>query len=288
LNRIEAIQFLKSYFAALNRRETASSGLSSLGLSSHETTLKPFFDFIVSLKQALPLSIPLLRDLALLGTGGEASGVLKGRMERRYSRLCRMQEELGRLNLQKAAPGVSPEDYIFSQIDFSRYHKIEGADFILIFQEGVTDFNETFFRDNFNLCHDEIRSLIGKSYEKTQGTYRIRSENPLILSVMRTLDTSLEDSPLFTAGEINSELKSLFSFLGGNTVSSAGESSQAAFRNKDKLFPLLVLNLDNVIITHRDGMKTRLFISPEGALSGTFRPGDKPWTRVLIPAKPAL
>ena len=253
---------------------------------SQKTTLKPFLDFIISLKQDLPVFIPILRDLALLGTeSGKASGVLKRRIERRYVRLCRVQGELGRLDLKKAAPGVSPEDYVFSQIDFSRYREIEETDFIFFFQEGITDFDESFFKKNFGPDHGEIRSLIEKSYEKADGTYIIKHENPkyeilLTLSVMRTLDTSLEDSPLFTAEEISAELKSLFNYLGGSAV-----FSPADFRNTDKLFSLLVLNLDGVIVTHKDGMETKLFISPKGDLSGIFRPGNKPWTRILIPVK---
>ena len=271
MNRLEVNQFLKSFFASLKNR----------GTMPYRTTLKPFLDFIVSLKQDLPLSIPVLRDLALLETeSGKASGVLERRMERRYVRLCRVQGELGRLDLKKAAPGVSPEDYIFSQIDFSRYREIEEADFIFFFQEGITDFDESFFKKNFGLSSDEIRSLMGKSYDKVIETFRIKNENPLILSVMRTLETSLEDSPLFTAEEINTELRSLINYLGGNTVFSPAE-----IKNTGKLFSLLVLNLDSVIVTHRDGMETKLFISPRGDLSGIFRPGDKPWTRVLIPAK---
>ena len=258
---------------------------------SQKTTLKPFLDFIISLKQDLPVSIPILRDLALLETeSGKASGVLRRRIERRYLRLCRVQGELGRLDLKKAALGVSPEDYIFSQIDFSRYREIKEADFIFFFKEGITDFDKAFFKKNFGLDHGEIRSLIEKSYEKADGIYVIKHEdfkhkNPKYeilqtLSIMRTLETSLEDSPLFTAEEIGAEIKSLVNYLGGNTV-----FSPADFRNTDKLFALLVLSLDNVIVTHRDGMKTKLFISPKGDLSGTFRPGDKPWTKVLIPAK---
>jgi hypothetical protein len=93
---------------------------------------------------------------------------------------------------------------------------------------------------------------------------------------MRTLETSLESLPLFTRGEIQAELARLLGFVSDGKI--------RGYKDTEPLYPLLVRTLDNVIIRHGDGMSTRLFISPKGELSGTFRPGDKPWTLVLIPA----
>ena len=92
---------------------------------------------------------------------------------------------------------------------------------------------------------------------------------------MRTLETSLEDKPLFTPEEIVEEVKQL---AGGSRVSFPLE-----IRNLDALYSLLISSLDNVVITHEDDMETRLIISAEGNLEGIFQPENKPWTRILIP-----
>jgi len=245
----------------------------------------------------LPFPIPLLRDVADLASGkNRGNGPLKRRMERRYMRLCRLQDELGRLDLKKGAAnvssGVSPEDFIFSQIDFSRYRKIAERDFDLLFPEGLTDFDEAFFKKNFGLGRKEIQSTIEESYKKAEpsaevedaasmirgspaaGEYRLERETPLILSLMRTLETSPEAAPLFTAAEIMEELQNL-----------PHPIKEKLLPGIKQHYPLFVSSLDNALVTHSDGMTTKLFISPGGDLSGTFRPGNKPWTQVLIPAE---
>ena len=102
---------------------------------------------------------------------------------------------------------------------------------------------------------------------------------------MRTLETSLQTVPLFSAGEITGELEKLLDFLDG---AKEKDRNSREHPGKAKLLPgmellyiLALLALDNVIITHEDGMTTKLFVSPAGDLSGTFRPGGKPWTLVL-------
>lgn len=270
LNRLEVSQFLDRFFHALG----------SSGNARPAEKLKPFLDLVLSLKKELPMSIPILRDLSGILTGRaegkaeEMPGTIARRINRRYLRLCRMQEELGRLNLKKAPSGVSPEDFIFSQIDFSRYRKMSEADFSLHFPEGLDDFSEDFFCRNFGPGRDEISSIIRKCYTKVDGFRVLEKESPLILSIMRTLETSAESLPLFTAGEISNETKNLLDYL----------SIARKIPGTEKLFPLLAYSLDGAIITHEDGMATRLFISPDGSLSGTFRPGNKPWTCELIPA----
>ena len=180
--------------------------------------------------------------------------LLMKRLERRYLRLCLLQNEMSRLDFKNAAPGISPEDFIFSRIDFSRYRKIPEKDFEELFLEGLDDFDEAFLMKNFRLGLNEVKSLIEKSYEKTDGLFILKRENPVILSLMRTLETSLEDKPLFSPEEVS-----------------------------EMVYPVLLSRLDGVTVTHRDGMTTRLFVSAEGELSATFQPGGKPWTRVLVP-----
>ena len=236
--------------------------------------LRPLLELVVSLEGSFTASIPLLYELAALGTGkgtGSAS-VLMNRIKRRYLRLCRVQEELGRLDFKKANPADSPEDYVFSQIDFSRYKEIHERTFNTVFLEGIDDFGKTFFQVNFSLAREELHALLEKNYEKIESMYKLKRENPMILSIMRTLETSLEDLPLFSFEEIEKELNRLSEFTENHVF--MPEIKEA--------YPLLLFCLDGMTITHKDGMSTRLFVSDDGALSATFQPGGKPWTRVLI------
>ena len=264
-------QFLGSFFAGLGRAGAPPEG----------TDVSAFFKLVASLKRDLPISVPILRELASLETGRTADneeGILKKRINRCYLRLCRVQEELSRLDLKKAASGSTLEDYVFSRIDFSRYREIDIGYYEVLFSEGLRDFDETFLSKKFGIAREELQSLMEGCYKKTERYYKIQKENPLILSVMRTLETSLENSALFTAVEIREEIINLYDFAGG--VSVKGK----ILPGMEKLYPLLVLGLDGVTIAHADGMTTKLFISRDGDLSGTFRPSDKPWTKVLVPA----
>jgi hypothetical protein len=236
--------------------------------------LKPLFDLALT----RPLPIPIIRELALLSTdtvpANQEAGPLKRGIHRRYLRLCRLQGDLGRLDLKKAKPGVSLEDFAFSKIDFLRYREIEEEYFDTLFSDGLADFDEAFFKGKFNLGRKGVQSLIETSYKKTEGFHKIQRENPMILSVMRTLETSLEDQPLFTLEEIVEELKKLPDFAAGGNFS---------HRLLNELYYTMVLSLDNVVIAHEDGMETKLVITAEGNLEGVFHPENKPWTRVLIP-----
>jgi hypothetical protein len=240
--------------------------------------LKPFLDYISSIDESNPLyaSIPILRELTDMAVNAEraAEEPVKKRIHRQHCRLCRLQEELGRLDLKKAKPSVSLgfniEDYIFSNIDFSRYKEINETYFVKLFAEGLEDFPDAFLWINFKLRRDDLKDLIEKSYKKTEGVYRIKKESPLLLSVMRTLETSLETVPPFSLSEIMEELGRIPAKYGGR-------------ENKKKIFWLLASSLDGVVITHDDGMATKLFITDSGDLAGTFRPADKPWTLILIP-----
>ena len=269
MNRFEVIQFLKSFFTEIK----TPGGDSSVSIK----IMEPFNKLVLSLKMNLPMPIALLRELAALGTGTDLSetntSLLYGRINRCYLRLRRTQEELGRIDLGKAGPGVSPEDYIFSRIDFSRYLAMSGKDFNALFPAGLTDFNEEFYKKNFSYTRNELQALIEGSYKKTDEVYRIGKDNLLILSVMRTLDTSLESAALISAGEVEQELKNLFNFLGRDM----------RIPDLELFYAHLISCFDGKSILHEDGMTTDLFISPQGDLSGTFRPDNKPWTQILIP-----
>ena len=265
MNRPEVFQFLKSFFAGLKNVPGAG-----------QKGLEPFLELVLSLKQSL-ISVPLLRDLANFILEKDSNTSIKRKIDRRYKRLCRVQEELGRLDLKKAVSNKDKsftlEDYVFSRIDFGRYRKMDKKEFEGIFPEALTDFDDSFFKKNFSFSREEIRTAIVGAYGLEQGAYLIKRETPLVLSVMRALDTSLESSSLFSAGEIGEELKKLLDFAGG---------AAKALPGTELLYPLLVSALDNRSVTHEDGMITKLFLSPKGDLSGTFRPADKAWTLVLI------
>jgi len=240
-------------------------------------TLKPFLDYILSIDENNPLyaSIPILRELTDMALNAEraATGPVRKRIHRQYYRLCRLQEELGQLDLKKAKTSVSlgfnVEDFIFSNIDFARYKEINENYFVKLFAEGLEDFPDAFFWMNFKRRREEIKDLVERNYKKTEGVYKIRKEGPLLLSVMRTLETSLETVPPFSLSEIVEELDRIPARYGGS-------------ENKKKIFWLLVSSLDGVIITHDDGMATKLFVTDSGELAGTFRPADKPWTLILV------
>jgi len=242
--------------------------------------LKPFLDYVSSVDESKPFyaSIPILRELTGMAANAErgapaGTGPLKKRINRLYCRLCRLQEELGRLDLKKAKPnvslGLSAEDYIFSSIDFSRYREINENYFTKLFAEGLADFGEDFLMKNFKRGKGEIKTLIETSYKKVEGVYKIGKDSPLILSVMRTLETSLDTLPLFSLEEITEELNRIPANYGGR-------------ENQQKLYSLLVTSLDGVLVTHDDGMTAKLFINDSGELAGTFRPADKPWTVALV------
>jgi len=266
LNRFENTQSLKLLLAAIEDRAGKK-------IPHDSAELKHFLDLVSSIPEP---TIPLLSELAALagGTEGKTAGIITRRINRCYLRLCRIQEELGKLDLRKAAtPGTALEDYVFSQIDFSQYREMDEKHFETLVPEGLTDFDETFLQKTFGLGRREILSVIEESYIHSGELYRLRRDNPLILSIMRTLESSLENLPLFNAREIQKELKNLVEYNG-------------RIQGTELLFRFLVNSLDDVLITHDDGMTTKLFVSPQGDLSGTFRPGNKPWTRILIPFHP--
>ena len=224
---------------------------------------------------------PLNKGEGILIEGFLYVGPLYRRLSRHYLRLCRVTDELGQLDFKKAAQGnqkgfsmggFSLEDFVFSGIDFSRYREIDEKEFGLFQGEALADFGEGFYKKNFGLCRSEVQSVIEGCYKKISGQYKMTRGNPLILSIMRTLETSLDNSPLITVEEIQENAGKLPDFTG----------KRISTTEMNTLYRQLVLSLNNASVTHGDGMVTKLFISREGELSGVFRPGNKPWTRVLI------
>jgi hypothetical protein len=231
--------------------------------------------------------ITLLRDFA------SPPGVaLMQRLKRRYRRLCFVQEELGRLNSLKApagnnslkgktSGGISFEDFVFSNMDFSRYKKIPEEDFSF-YLEGIEDFDIGFFMKNFRINPAGAEEAISGAYKKIGPFYCLLKKNPLILSLMRTLETSLESVPLIQEEEILNELNALYTHLNAKKSPQA-ETSRGifTFENIGPFFSFLLNRLDGLRILHSDGNETKLFVNNEGKLSGTFMPGNKPWTLSL-------
>jgi hypothetical protein len=204
------------------------------------------------------------------GRGPEASAALvhtlRRRIESRYRRICFVHRELAKLDAAAGESGIpgssvkdtpdggtvrngSFEDFVFSRIDFSVYKKIEAEEFCLLFDEGLADYEESFFRKAFAMNREKVRETIRHSYIRVGPFYVCKSANPLLLSIMRTLHTSLEFAPLVT---------------GNDAVDAEG----------------LGAALDGVVIRHHDGMETRLFMK-DSSLYGTFHPMNKAYTVML-------
>ncbi|MDR2663114.1 MAG: hypothetical protein LBC31_08975 [Treponema sp.] len=204
--------------------------------------------------------------------GGSAEALtrrIRRRVESRYRRICFVYRELAKLDAAAKESGIpgaakntaggngaagstgagSFEDFVFSRIDFSVYKKIDVEEFGLLFDEGLADYEELFFRKAFSLNREQVRGVIGSSYIRAGPFYVCKGAGPLLLSIMRTLHTSLEFAPLLTADD-------------------AADTEQLG---------LLKAALDGVVIRHDDGMETRLFIK-DNSLYGTFHPMNKAYT----------
>ncbi|MDR0599631.1 MAG: hypothetical protein LBG84_06060 [Treponema sp.] len=216
--------------------------------------------------------------------------LVKRRVESRYRRILFVHQELAKLDAAAAkakrnGPGAeffaaggqnaprSFEDFVFSQIDFSLYKKIEAAEFLLLFDQGLEDFDEPFFTKAFKMDREKVRALIAGSYLRAGPFYVCKSAGPLLLSIMRTLHSSLEFAPLLSGDDLSS-----------------GEQLRAAAGA-----------LNGMVIRHGDGRETRLF-TPDAAdraktttnaeaaetrrgpplLCGAFYPLGKAYTITLI------
>jgi hypothetical protein len=218
--------------------------------------------------------------------------LVRQRIESRYKRILFVHEELEKLNaLVKLEPlakqelsekpeqntrveekkpkpnaltGRSFEDFVFSRINFSVYKKIDTEDFNLLFRDGLSDYDDPFYMNFFAMNREEAAKIINESYVKAGPVYLCKKSSPLLLSIMRTLHTSLEFAPLLGSADIP----------GSEDIKAAAEV------------------LDGLVIKHDDGMETNLFIpKPEdnspnvqstALLCGTFHPLGKACTITLI------
>jgi len=208
----------------------------------------------------------------------ELAVLVRQRIESRYRRILFVHEELERLNsLARLEPSAKPEllpqqknqirsyeDFVFSRINFSVYKKIATEEFTLLFDKGLADYDDAFFPRAFSLSRDEVRETIKKSYVKAGPFYLCKKSSPLLLSIMRTLHTSLDFAPLLASDEITDE----------DQIKSIAEV------------------LDGLVIQHDDGMETKLFMPKteekssgtqgQRILCGTFHPLGKACTITLL------
>ena len=200
--------------------------------------------------------------------------LVRRRLESRYRRILFVHKELAKIDRaakqavsenarNRTVPGGSFEDFVFNRIDFSVYKKIDADEFRLLFDEGLADYSDAFYQKNFAMDRGAVHRIITGAYIKAGPFYLCKSAGPLLLSIMRTLHTSLDFAPLLLAGE-------------------AGDPAQ--LRKAAEL-------LDGQVIRHQDGMETKLFIPDAKAavqsegdslLCGTFHPLGKACTMGLL------
>jgi hypothetical protein len=254
--------------------------------------------------------LPILTDLAALCTktnpfanapipGREAAAAQEGGpiprtsalwgpvrrgLNRRYLRIRFVQGELERLDFKKAKPGDSFNDFVFDHIDFAAYKKITEEDFTLFTGEGLADFKASFFAQAFRLNREKTAVLIGGAYTRIGGFYYIKQENllsnPLLMAMLRTLQTSLAFIPLFTADTVLAEWNALLCFLERRREA----DTAAFFQGSDLLFASLIRALDGADFVHTDGTRTALAAVQENSaltLRGVFHPHGKAYTVTL-------
>ncbi|MDR2102951.1 MAG: hypothetical protein LBP42_02490 [Treponema sp.] len=291
-----------------NRRPAGGADPDTRALLFFETLRDKSYDpasvkeFLRGLRE-LSADIPILKNISALIGGKAAEGIISSRLESRYLRIRCVQEELTKLDFNQIKPGMVFEDFIFSRIDFSIYNKIEEQTFGLLYDRGLDDYEEAFFEKNFKRGRAEIRDIIHRSYKKIGPLYyNIRGQNPLLLSIMRTLRISLDFCPLLNREEVLNECTGLIRFLlekpgpqGSLHPALGKESFFYLAQSFGTLFRYIAASLDQLTFTHRDGMETRLFTAveetppaaqpgtPRTVLRGTFHPLNKPYTITLVP-----
>jgi hypothetical protein len=251
-----------------------------------------FLRLLRELPGELALEMPVLSDLAFLGSpGGWAGhpgrGVLQRRLDRRYARICAVYRELSKLDFNKAGPGTGIEDMVFAQTDFDAYRRIDREDFITFFDEGLDDFEDSFYKYNLMMDRAAVQRAISRWYKSDGDCYVCVGDNPLLPGIMRSLHIALDFAPLIRPGEALEETARLIRFL--QSKSALGEDALSALtQNLDHLFSALLRSLDKAQATHPDGRITTLFIeegSDPPVLCGTFLPENKAHTiRLTRPA----
>ena len=252
--------------------------------------------------------MPVLRDAAALAAGayrsgsGAVSGAVAARLNRRHLRLCFVQEELGKLDFKKAKRGTAFDDFVFGQTDFSTYNEIDEETFRQLYIDGFGDFSGAFFEKAFGITREAAAAAVRDGYRRAGAFYLQRKpgapDSPgglsrfLLLSIMRTLQTSLDFLPLITAEEALAECNALIRFLQKESPPGSWSPAESFFylaRNFNVFFGCLLCSLHGAAFIHGDGMETLLTAGPgrgEAAgnltLYGAFHPAGKAYTIPLV------
>jgi hypothetical protein len=223
------------------------------------------------------------------------AGPLGARLDRRYLRIRAVQDELGKLNFEKAKPGAALDDFVFEQTDFSMYKKIGAEEFSLFSAgAGIDDFDDGFYTGSFGMDREKTEAVISSAYRRIGAFYYINKEahlrNPLLMAAMRTLHTSLAFRPLVTGEELRIEFACVVRYLAENSVVDE-RAFLPAFQNFGAVYADLLGLLGGSAVLHGDGMITNLAAGPAEApgggggkgpaLSGVFHPRGKAYTMRL-------
>ncbi|MDR0586240.1 MAG: hypothetical protein LBG26_03275, partial [Treponema sp.] len=95
----------------------------------------------------------------------DRAGPLGARLNRRYLRVRTVQDELGKLDFEKAKPGAALDDFVFEQTDFSMYKKIGAEDFSL-FSAGLEDYDDDFYAGSFRMDREKTGTVINSAYRR--------------------------------------------------------------------------------------------------------------------------
>ena len=251
-----------------------------------------------------PVLLPGIASLTAARGGGrtapaplaaDRAGTLGARLNRRYLRIRAVQDELGKLDFEKAKPGAALDDFVFEQTDFSMYKKIGAEDFSL-FSAGLEDYDDDFYAGSFRMDREKTGTLINSEYRRIGAFYYINQEkhlhNPLLMAVMRTLHTSLAFRPLVTEEELKAEFAGVVRYLAAKKVIEE-KIFFPAVQNFNAVYCDLLKLLDGSAVIHGDGMITNLEVEPLTdaaspgtekifALKGIFHPRNKAYTMRLI------
>jgi hypothetical protein len=175
---------------------------------------------------------------------------------------------------------------VFAQTDFDPYKSISDEDFDTFFDQGLEDFEDSFYKYNLMMDREVVRRTISRCYRAEGDRHVYFGENPLLLGIMRSLHTALDFAPLLSPGETLEETARLIRFLQAHSALDE-DALSALTENAEPLYYALLRSLDGARAVHPDGKAATLFIK-EGAdppvLYGTFYPENKAHTIALTRA----
>jgi hypothetical protein len=253
-------------------------------LESHDVTLNVLKPFLTALP-VLPLDLPLLQGIGKY-LSGDTNNIVTKNIDRRYRRIAFVQQSLEKINFSKAKPDSKFEDFIFAQSDFSIYEKIDAETFQCFYIDGLDDLSDDFFTRILSRNKSEIQNIISARFKLVDGFY-VSDGNPFLISILRSIHTSLDFAPFPNQNQCYSELEKLLEFLQKN-VNLPDRFFQYLAQEEDDLFCALLGLFDKTEIMHRDGMKSRFVFGEENgnaALFIVYHPHGKAYTKLTAHSK---